>query len=185
MKERCALIIVDVQNDFCEGGALAVDGGRQVARRIDELLQKSVGDYALIVATRDWHPAETSHFDTWPSHCVAGTFGAEFAEPLASTFEKRGVPIVSKGAEPDSDSYSGFSNEELERLLRADDLDTIEVCGLAFDFCVGQTALDAKRLFPDARTSVLRDLTASVAAESEADMEQELTAAGVAIVASV
>lgn len=178
---RTALIIVDVQQDFCEGGALAVSGGLEVAQHIAELLRKSADDFALIVATRDWHPAETSHFDAWPVHCVAGTPGAAFAEPLATELQHLDIPVLSKGVDEDSDSYSGFSNPELEGLLRAAAVDTIVVCGLAFDYCVGQTALDAKRLFPETRVVIDRGLTAAVAPESEALMERELAEAGVMI----
>jgi nicotinamidase/pyrazinamidase len=176
---RKALIIVDMQNDFCEGGTLAVSGGLEVARRIEEHLRRTGNDYALIVATRDWHPAATSHFENWPAHCVAQTPGAEFAEPLGTALRKRKIPVISKGTEADSDSYSGFSEPALEQFIRDANADSIEVCGLAFDYCVGQTALDAKRLFPAAEVSVICKMTASVATGSEARMERGLAAAGV------
>ena len=186
---RSALIIVDVQQDFCEGGALAVTGGREVARRIAALLDAQAAAYELIVATRDWHPANTAHFRDWPVHCVADTPGAGFVEPLTTALRQLRAPVISKGTDASGDGYSGFSGQAqdgatLEGLLRAADIERIDVCGLAFDYCVGQTALDAKLLLPECAVALRRDLSASVAPESEAAMEQSLIDAGVLLLST-
>jgi nicotinamidase-related amidase len=139
-----ALVIVDFQNDFCPGGALAVPDGDVIAGRINELAASDAFD--LVVATRDWHPADHGSFaeqgGPWPVHCVAGTPGAELHHSLDPT------PIdavVDKGQDPGTDGYSGFEGTELATLLRSRDVDHVTVVGLATDYCVKNTALDALR----------------------------------------
>ena len=139
-----ALVIVDYQNDFNPGGALAVAGGDEIAERINELA--SSGRYDLVVATRDWHPADHSSFAAqggpWPVHCVAGTPGAELHHALDPT------PIdvvVDKGQDPGTEGYSGFEGTALAELLRERQVDHVTVAGLATDYCVKNTALDALR----------------------------------------
>jgi nicotinamidase/pyrazinamidase len=139
-----ALVIVDFQNDFCPGGALAVPDGDAIAGRINELAGS--GDFDLVVATRDWHPADHGSFaeqgGPWPAHCVAGTPGAELHRALDPT------PIdavVDKGQDPGTDGYSGFEATDLAALLRSRDVDHVTVVGLATDYCVKNTALDALR----------------------------------------
>jgi nicotinamidase/pyrazinamidase len=139
-----ALIIVDFQNDFCPGGALAVPDGDAIAGRINELA--SSGDYDLVVATRDWHPPDHGSFaeqgGPWPVHCVADTPGAELHHALDPT------PIdavVDKGQDPGTEGYSGFEATDLAALLRGRDVDRVTVVGLATDYCVKNTALDAMR----------------------------------------
>lgn len=163
-----ALIVVDVQNDFCEGGSLAVAGGAAVAASISDLLSGDHG-YDVVVATRDWHvdpgghfAAEPDYVDTWPAHCVAGTPGAQFHPNLSL----RGVAAVfSKGRT--SAAYSGFEGVDLERdgvtleaFLRDRAVTEVDVCGIATDHCVAATATDAARLGFD--TTVLLPLTAAV-----------------------
>jgi nicotinamidase/pyrazinamidase len=139
---REALLIVDVQRDFVPGGALAVPDGDEVLDRIGELLDSN--DFELVVATRDWHPPNHSSFDEqggpWPPHCVQGTDGAELHPSIPR--EKVDV-IVDAGYEPDLEGYSAFEATALEDLLREHDIERVIVVGLATDYCVKHTALDA------------------------------------------
>jgi nicotinamidase/pyrazinamidase len=180
-----ALIIVDVQNDFCEGGSLAVAGGSAVARKITELLAGDHG-YAHIVATKDYHIDPGGHFhedpdykESWPRHCVAGTRGAEFHPE----FDPAAVEAVfAKGHY--SAAYSGFEGvhedgTELIGWLRQRGVDEVDVAGIATDYCVQATAADAAKA--GFHTRVLRDLTAGVAPESTAEAIENLRAAGVEV----
>jgi nicotinamidase/pyrazinamidase len=137
-----ALVIVDFQNDFTPGGALAVPHGDEVAERLNALAAS--GDYDLVVATRDWHPPDHGSFAArggiWPEHCVAGTPGAELHEALDAA---RVDVIVDKGRDPDTEGYSGFDGTNLAALLRERGIDRVTVAGLATDYCVRATALDA------------------------------------------
>jgi nicotinamidase/pyrazinamidase len=139
-----ALVIVDYQNDFNPGGALAVAGGDEIADRINALAASD--RYDLVVATRDWHPADHSSFSerggTWPVHCVAGTPGAELHPAL--TAEQVDV-VVDKGRDPATEGYSAFDGTDLASLLRERGIDRVTVVGLATDYCVKNTALDALR----------------------------------------
>jgi len=139
-----ALVIVDFQNDFTPGGALAVPSGDEIAPRINELAAS--GDYDLVVATRDWHPPDHGSFaergGPWPVHCVAGTPGADLHPALdASAIDV----VVDTGEDPDTDGYSAFEGTALESLLRERGIDDLVVVGLATDYCVKHTALDALR----------------------------------------
>ncbi|WP_280335961.1 isochorismatase family protein [Nocardia wallacei] len=180
-----ALIVVDVQNDFCEGGSLAVAGGAAVARRISEYLgDQGDSDYAAVVATRDHHIDPGAHFSddpdyvgTWPPHCRVGTPGAEFHPDLdLGPIEE----IFSKGEY--SAAYSGFEGAAadgtpLADWLRANDIDTVDVCGIATDHCVRATALDARAAGFDTR--VLLGLTAAVAPGTAADALAQMRGAGI------
>jgi nicotinamidase/pyrazinamidase len=139
-----ALVIVDYQNDFNPGGALAVTGGDEIADRINALAADE--RFALVVATRDWHPPDHASFEarggTWPVHCVAGTPGAELAPSLDTGLVD---VIVDKGQDRDTEGYSGFQGTDLEGLLRSRQVDHVTVVGLATDYCVKHTALDALR----------------------------------------
>jgi nicotinamidase/pyrazinamidase len=139
-----ALVIVDFQNDFCPGGALAVPDGDAIAGRINELAGS--GDFDLVIATRDWHPADHGSFaeqgGRWPVHCVAGTPGAELHNALDPTPIDA---IIDKGQDPGTEGYSGFEGTGLAALLRERDVDDVTVVGLATDYCVKNTALDALR----------------------------------------
>ena len=139
-----ALVIVDFQTDFCPGGALAVPDGDAIAARLNDLAGS--GEFDLVVATRDWHPPDHGSFGEqggpWPVHCVAGTPGAELHHALDRT------PIdlvVDKGQDPGTDGYSGFEGTGLAELLRERGVDHLTVTGLATDYCVKNTALDALR----------------------------------------
>jgi nicotinamidase/pyrazinamidase len=138
-----ALLVVDVQRDFCPGGALAVPHGDDVVPVIDRLL--GVADW-MTVATRDWHPADHCSFKAqggiWPPHCVAGTEGAAFHPALD---QSRIRTVVSKAVTRDAEAYSGFQGTDLAARLAARGIRRVFVCGLATDYCVKATALDARR----------------------------------------
>jgi nicotinamidase/pyrazinamidase len=180
-----ALIVVDVQKDFCEGGSLAVDGGAQVAKKITDLLVEH--DYAHVVATKDYHIDPGSHFsdnpdyrDSWPPHCRVGTPGVEFHPD----FNPAVVEAVFHKGEY-SAAYSGFEGSHsedgttLEDWLRERGVDTVDVCGIATDYCVKATAADAAAA--GFATTVLLDLTAGVSPTTTAEAVEALRAAGVAI----
>lgn len=148
MEKKAALLVVDVQNDFCPGGSLAVAAGDRVALTINRYIERFTAAGAPVIASRDWHPAQTSHFKAyggiWPVHCVQNTHGAEFH---ASLQLGPAVTVVSKGVAPDVDSYSGFDavddkGASLVALLRAGGVEQLYVGGLATDYCVKQTVLD-------------------------------------------
>jgi nicotinamidase/pyrazinamidase len=137
-----ALVIVDFQNDFTLGGALAVPDGDAIATRLNELAASDRFD--LVVATRDWHPPEHSSFAAqggpWPPHCVAGTEGAELSRELDAALVD---VVIDKGTDTATEGYSGFDGTDLATLLRDRGIDRITVAGLATDYCVRATALDA------------------------------------------
>jgi nicotinamidase/pyrazinamidase len=139
-----ALLIIDFQNDFTAGGALAVPDGDAIAGRVNELIDS--GDFDLVVATRDWHPPNHGSFEAqggpWPPHCVQGSPGAE----LHPSLDPRKIDaVVDAGYEPGLEGYSGFEETDLAKVLREHDVDEVTVVGLATDYCVRQTALDALR----------------------------------------
>lgn len=178
-----ALIVVDVQNDFCEGGSLAVAGGADVATRIGELLRSPHG-YDLVIATRDHHIDPGAHFSdepdfsaSWPRHCVVGTPGAELHPNLGSpTFDA----IFDKGEF--TAAYSGFEGswrgQPLSDYLRQEGIRAVDVCGIATDYCVKATALDAIRHCFSA--TILADLTAAVDPSRIEETWVALAAKGVA-----
>ena len=136
------LIVVDVQNDFCAGGALPVPDGDAVVAPINRLME----EVAFTVATRDWHPRNHDSFvaqgGPWPPHCVAETGGAELHPKLHSS---QIDAIVDVGRGPQDEGYSGFEQTDLDRLLRDHGVDKVHITGLALDYCVRATALDARR----------------------------------------
>jgi nicotinamidase/pyrazinamidase len=138
-----ALLIIDFQNDFCPGGALAVEGGDEIAGPILRLAGS--GGFETIAATRDWHPPDHASFETeggpWPVHCVQGTHGAE----LHPAMEDVAVDlVVDVGREREDEGYSGFEKSDLARLLRGRGVDRVFVCGLATDYCVRASTIDAR-----------------------------------------
>ncbi len=147
-----ALLIVDLQNDFCPGGALPVDGGDQIVPLLNRLAARAAARQLPVYASRDWHPADSAHFAAnggpWPTHCVAGTAGARLHPDLALP---SGAMIVTKGTARDDHGYSAFEGQVTGRGPLADDLrargvDHLVVCGLATDYCVRASVLDALRL---------------------------------------
>jgi nicotinamidase/pyrazinamidase len=146
-----ALIVVDVQNDFCPGGALAVPDGDRVVPVLNWYLERAARSGIRVYASRDWHPAETAHFTThggpWPAHCVQGTVGAAFHPDLRLPAS---AAIVTKGIGVTDEGYSAFEGRladgrALAVDLRAHGVTTVYVGGLATDYCVLQTALSARR----------------------------------------
>jgi nicotinamidase/pyrazinamidase len=150
-----ALVVVDVQNDFADpSGSLSVRGGSEVVPVVNREIQAALEGGATIVYTQDWHPPDTPHFakdgGTWPVHCVQGSWGADFHPDLRVE-----GPVVRKGSHGE-DGYSGFTMRdpetgetrptELEGVLRERDIEHLVVVGLATDYCVKETALDARRL---------------------------------------
>ena len=187
-----ALVIVDVQNDFCEGGSLAVEGGAAVAAGITEYLDAHADDYDAIVATKDWHEDPGAHFapdgdpdylTTWPVHCVAGTDGAAFHPSLATGAIEA---VFVKGRF--EAAYSGFegvhegTGEALADYLRARGVDEVDIVGIATDYCDRATALDAASL--GFRVRFLSDLAAGVAPDTTALALQQLAVAGVEVTTS-
>jgi nicotinamidase/pyrazinamidase len=174
-----ALILVDVQNDFCLGGSLAVAGGAEVARRISAHVLAHAEDYAAIVATADWHEDPGAHFselpdyvNTWPAHCRIGTHGALFHPDAAPAFAFVEA-IFRKGMhEAAYSGFEGFDTEGDTRIALADWLrdraiEQVDVVGIATDHCVRATALDAME--EGFETTVLLDLTAGVARRTTDD----------------
>ena len=180
-----ALIIVDVQNDFCEGGSLAVAGGAAVARAISEHVASEPG-YGHVVATKDFHVDPGAHFSdhpdyaaSWPPHCVAGTAGADFHPNLDTGAVEA---VFRKGAH--AAAYSGFEGHDddgtsLGDWLRGHGIDEVDVAGIATDYCVHATAADAARA--GFGTRVLLGLTAGVAPESTAHAIEDLRTLNVSL----
>ena len=178
------LIIVDVQNDFCEGGSLAVTGGAAVAAGISLVLHKAGDRWDHVVATKDWHIDPGNHFsehpdylDSWPAHCVVGSAGADFHPELDTA---RIEAVFHKGEH--KAAYSGFeghteNGETLAAWLRARGVDEVELAGIATDHCVRATALDAKA--EGFATTVLLELTAGVAAGTTAAAVEEFRTAAI------
>ena len=184
-----ALIVVDVQRDFCEGGSLAVAGGAAVAAGVSGYLTERSGAYDLVVATRDWHVDPGHHFaatgqapdfvDTWPPHCVVGTDGADWHPDLHLP---EGTVVVSKGER--AAAFSGFEGRtadgrHLADLLRERGVDEVDVAGIATSFCVKATAVDSARA--GFATRVLTALTADVDPARTPATFTELARAGVQI----
>lgn len=185
---RRALIVVDVQNDFCEGGSLGVAGGSDVAAAITELIGQAPAGYRHVVATRDHHIDPGDHFSdhpdyvsSWPPHCVAGTEGIGFHPNFAPVVASGAIDAVfEKGAY--TAAYSGFEGADengvsLADWLRARRITEVDVVGIATDHCVRATALDAVR--EGFAAVVLLDLTAGVSEETTERALEELRAAGV------
>ncbi|MGW6335605.1 nicotinamidase [Nocardia rhamnosiphila] len=183
-----ALIVVDVQNDFCEGGTLAVSGGARVAELISEYMAEN--RYDAVVATRDYHIDPGAHFsetpdyvDSWPPHCRVGTPGADFHPQFDTAAVQE---VFSKGEY--SAAYSGFegastAGEILTEWLRARDIGAVDIAGIATDHCVRATALDA--VAAGFTTRILLGLTAGVAPATVEKALDELNGAGVELSGAV
>ncbi|WP_028813144.1 isochorismatase family protein [Streptomyces flavidovirens] len=183
-----ALIVVDVQNDFCEGGSLAVAGGADVAAAVTDLIGEAPAGYRHVVATRDHHVDPGDHFSanpdyvhSWPVHCVAGTEGVGFHPNFAPAVASGAIAAVfDKGAH--AAAYSGFEGADengvgLADWLRARGVTEVDVVGIATDHCVRATALDAVR--EGFTTHVLLDLTAGVSEATTERALEEMREAGV------
>lgn len=185
------LLIIDVQNDFTEGGALGVEGGAAVAAAVTSLVQATPGGYDLVMASRDWHDAEGDnggHFagdsgpdflSTWPVHCVAGTAGADYHPALAA--DAIDVHVKKGQGKPAYSLFEGTTDDGASpaEVLSAADIDAVDVVGIATDHCVRASALDA--VSAGLRVRVLSDLVAGVAPGPSAAALDELRAAGVVV----
>ena len=184
MNNNSALILVDIQNDFCPGGTLAVKDGDKVVPVVNELQKR----FALVVATKDWHPAGHSSFASlWPPHCVQETAGAEFVAALDTS---RVARVFLKGTDMEIDSYSGFFDNEHRRAtglgeyLKERGVSEVVIAGLATDYCVKFTALDARML--GFETTVVVDACRGVEVREgdTARAVEEMAAAGVRVTES-
>lgn len=174
-----ALLIVDVQNDFCPGGSLAVNDGDLVVPVINRILDK----FDLVMASKDWHPRDTVHFENWPVHCVQNSEGAEFHPDLdAGKIDQ----ILLKGTGNRNDGYSAFeaTNVSLDKFLREREIDELYVAGLATDYCVKASAIDASR--QGFRTYIITDAIKAVNVEPGDDSMalQEMKEAGCSLITS-
>lgn len=183
MNTATALIIVDLNNDFMPGGALGVAEADQVIQPINELAAS--GNYQQIIATQDWHPANHTSFQIWPPHCVAGTPGAELHPALDTS--KIDV-LIRKGFDPAVDSYSGFYNSEgqtngLAEILHARGIQAVDIVGIATDYCVKATAIEAATK-AHLKTRVLLKACrgVSIQAQDIPNAIQEMQAAGVEVI---
>jgi nicotinamidase/pyrazinamidase len=187
---KSALLVVDVQNDFCAGGALEVRDGDHVVAPLNRMIARAVARSEPIYATRDWHPTRTRHFQTdggtWPPHCIQGTLGARFHPDLELPAD---VHVVTTGDDFDTDGYSGFDGhtpdgKTLLENLRERGITHLYVGGLATDYCVRQSVLDA--LKAGLRVSLLTDAVAAVNLQpgDGANAISEMERAGAVLVAT-
>jgi nicotinamidase/pyrazinamidase len=180
---KAALIVVDVQRDFCEGGALAAADTLSLLAPLQQCIEAARRANAVIVYTQDWHPQNHNSFQRnggpWPVHCVAGTRGAELMPPLHAAADEI---VVHKGAQPDGAGYSGFELTGLENCLRKANVDRVAVSGIATEYCVRATALDG--LQSGFNTVVLTDLIRAVLPSQTRTVLEELKKAGATTVTS-
>ena len=145
-EKKKALIVVDVQNDFCPGGSLPVAQGNEVVAPLNKLMKEFLDRGEPVYKTRDWHPQQTNHFAAyggiWPFHCVQNTPGAEFHPDL---LDDPRITVISKGIDDTADGYSGFDGTNLSELLNEEGVKEIWVGGLATDYCVKATVIDGVR----------------------------------------
>lgn len=175
-----ALLIVDLQRDFCAGGRLAVPGGDEIVPLVNDLIAQARAAGAQIVVSRDWHPPDHMSFASrggpWPQHCVRGAGGAEFHPELRLP---AGVLLISKARRAEREQYSDFDDTSLAEELRRRAIDRIFIVGLAEDHCVRASAIDAARL--GFETHVLRAATRPFTPEGGKKARADMRAAGVAI----
>jgi len=186
--QTSALLVIDVQNDFCPGGALAVPNGERVIPVLNRVIERFEAKGAPVYASRDWHPSDTTHFKAfggpWPVHCVAGTPGAALHRDLNAP---ENAVIVSKGQDRGDAGYSAFDGVTADGRPLADDLrrrgvSKVYVGGLATDYCVRASVLDARRAGFD--VTVLTDAIAGLTPDDSARALAEMTAAGASLASS-
>jgi nicotinamidase/pyrazinamidase len=190
-----ALFVIDVQNDFCEGGSLACQGGAQVAANITTYLKSSKSDYDFVIASRDWHTPNSlngGHFptqgnepdfvNTWPLHCIAGESGAEYHPNLDASLID--IHIKKGQGKPGYSIFDGITDtgEKLQELIQRLGITEVDVVGIATDYCVRASALDANNFGLQVR--VITSLTAGVSAASTEAAIDELVDAGVRVAAT-
>ncbi len=161
IRQRDALIVTDMQIDFLPGGALAISEGDKIIPLLNQYVEKFVEAKAKVFATRDWHPPNHMSFKSqggpWPPHCIQGTRGADFHPNLKLP---RDVEVISKATDPKKEAYSAFEGTDLEERLRESKVERVFIGGLATDYCVRSTALDALKL--GFETFVLIDATRGI-----------------------
>lgn len=171
------LIIVDVQKDFCPGGALAAPGGNDIV----PVINKIMGKFSLIIASKDWHPAQTVHFDKWPVHCVRGSNGAKFHKQLDVDNINE---VALKGTGNSDDGYSAFeaTNIDVAYWLRKNQVTDVYICGIATEYCVMSTAMDA--LKAGFNTFVVKEAIAAVEVKPGDTQKalDEMQAAGIQLI---
>ncbi len=174
-----ALLIIDVQNDFLKGGSLSVEGAEQVIPVINKIIDR----FDLVMASKDWHPSQTVHFGKWPAHCVADSRGAEFHPALE---DEKINKIFYKGTDNKDDGYSAFeaTNIKLLDYLREKEIEKLYICGIALEFCVKSSALDALR--EGIKVFLIRDAIATFSKEKgEIDKKfSEMEKAGAKVISS-
>lgn len=185
MMVRKALIVVDMQNDFCEGGSLPVKNASAIIPYINTLIAST--EYSLICYTQDWHPHSHYSFKcngkggVWPIHCVQNSKGAELHPSLLI---KKGSTFIKKGEIESKEAYSGFEGycdgKLLDAILKSHNITDICVCGLCFDYCAGKTALDGKQLGYNVRLHLKGSL--SIAEESEKKMKEDLIKSNIVLI---
>lgn len=199
-QKRNALIIVDIQNDFCDSGSLAVPNANQILPIVNDIRDKFEDKFNLVIATQDYHPKDHISFNTFKCtddelpeldeitkqwrgafnpHCVQDTEGAKFHEKLIIKNNER---IIKKGENKFKESFSGFGNPDLEKLLKEHEIDRVFVLGLAYDFCVGYTALDSKKA--GFETYVIKDACREISQPTLTEMENRFSKEGVTIINS-
>jgi nicotinamidase/pyrazinamidase len=175
---KSALVVVDVQRDFCEGGALAAANTLSLLPPLQKFIAEAKREGALVVFTQDWHPANHSSFKAnggpWPVHCVAGTPGAELMPPVKADPEDL---VIHKGIGVNGAGYSGFDETSLQQQLRSKGITRVAVTGIATEYCVRATALDALKAKFD--TAVLEDLIRAVQEKEVPHVLAELRQVGV------
>lgn len=175
---KSALVVVDVQRDFCEGGALAAANTLSLLPPLQKCIEQAKRQGVLVVFTQDWHPANHSSFKAnggpWPIHCVAGTAGAELMLPVVTGADD---VVIHKGVGVDGAGYSGFDETSLQRQLQEKGITRVGVAGIATEYCVRATALDALKAKFD--TTVLEDLIRAVQEKEVAHVLAELRQVGV------
>ena len=181
--KKKALIVVDVQNDFCPGGSLAVAHGDEVVAPLNRLVNEFLDRGDPVFKTRDWHSAKTKHFaaygGVWPVHCVQGSRGAEFHPDL---IDDPRVTIISKGIDESADGYSGFDGTHLAQLLREQGVEEVWIGGLATDYCVKHTVQDAVREGFEVKALADAMRAVNVNPDDGAQAIEEMRAAGAEIV---
>ena len=179
------MLVVDVQRDFCPGGALAVKDGESVVPRLNRVIEAFAGASLPVFFTRDWHPSNHVSFKAqggiWPPHCVKGTPGAKFHAKLKVP---RGAVVISKGTKVDSDAYSGFQGTDLEVRLKELQVEQVLLGGLATDYCVKESALDA--LAAGLKVKIIKDCVKGVNLRANDSVRalKEVVARGAGLVSS-
>ncbi len=178
-----ALIVVDVQVDFCPGGSLSVPGGDEIVSVVNQLVKLFEKHGGLVIFSRDWHPKNHMSFKEqggpWPAHCVQNTKGAEFHPEV---YIPDSAIVVSKATEASKEAYSAFDDTELSETLKEAGVKRIFVCGLATDVCVKSTAIDAKKLGYE--VYVIEDASRGITKEGIENSLEEMKKAGINIIES-